>query len=278
MGNKTEIEWADATWNPVTGCLHGCPYCYARGIARRFQPNEQEDLSEISGDIVGRDCFFLRERARVKNRETGKDRSCPYPFGFRPTLHEYLLDEPKHWRKPRNIFVCSMADLFGDWAPLEWIEQVINACETAPQHQYLFLTKNPKRYDELHGLRLLEKKNIWLGTSATSNMDFNCLHYAEESVSLRFLSFEPLLDEISPVFERYLSYVEWVIIGAETGNRKNKVVPKREWVSYITRECNWRSIPVFMKDSLLPIMGEENMRREFPIEMAAVRGGAGRKW
>jgi hypothetical protein len=52
--------------------------------------------------------------------------------------------------------------------------------------------------------------------------------------------------------------------GAETGNRKGKIIPKREWIDNIVRAADEAGVPVFMKDSLIPIVGEENMRREFP--------------
>jgi len=82
------------TWNPVTGCLHGCQYCY-------------------------------------------------------PTFHRYRLDEPAQKKKPQNIFVSSMGDLFGDWVPDSWIKTVFEATNKAPQHNYLYLTKNPDRYYQL---------------------------------------------------------------------------------------------------------------------------------
>ncbi|MCL2461960.1 MAG: phage Gp37/Gp68 family protein, partial [Defluviitaleaceae bacterium] len=73
----------------------------------------------------------------------------PYPFYFKPTFHRYRLGEPARMKKPKNIFVCSMADMFGDWVPDEWIKAVFEACEAIPRHRYLFLTKNPARYKAL---------------------------------------------------------------------------------------------------------------------------------
>lgn len=133
---KTKIDWADSTWNPVTGCLHGCEYCYARAIANRFgwHANEPDINERILYEIPVFD---------------GKKQ--PYPFDFAPTFHQYRLGEPAAWTKPRTIFVCSMADLFGDWVPDEWIKQVFEACEAAPQHRFLFLTKNPTRFGRING-------------------------------------------------------------------------------------------------------------------------------
>ena len=149
---KTKIDWADATWNPVTGCLHGCPYCYARGIANRFGLPYAPKLGDPGMEgakkydsVEGMDTMLELTKPYEKN-----GRKQPYPMAFLPTFHRYRLDEPKRWTKPRTIFVCSMADLFGDWAPGKWIRDVFDACAEAPQHRYLFLTKNPKRYIETY--------------------------------------------------------------------------------------------------------------------------------
>ena len=159
--NNTRIEWCDASWNPVTGCLHDCEYCYARRIAKRF--SGKGDLREAgTGFWLDKDSFEVSKGSGVYETKyaltTGEKpepfkpyngKITPYPFGFSPTFHKYRLDVPKKWSEPRTIFVCSMADLFGEWVPDEWIEEVFTACEKAPQHTYLFLTKNPKRYIEL---------------------------------------------------------------------------------------------------------------------------------
>ena len=151
MGAKTKIDWCDATWNPVTGCLHGCEYCYASRMADRFggfdpegSPNWRIFEEPRTKALIGR-----VDEMQVKCDKRGRTVVAPYPFRFTPTFHAYRLDKPQHWKKPRTIFVCSMADLFGDWVPDEWIAEVFQACEAAPQHRYLFLTKNPARYDAL---------------------------------------------------------------------------------------------------------------------------------
>ncbi len=252
--NKTKIEWCDSTWNPVTGCLHDCEYCYARKIAKRFgrpdtngilDPHSGGKLHEIDMPII--------------SKETG--RIIPYPYEFSPTLHKCRLDELQHMKKSQNIFVCSMADLFGKWIPDKWIEAVFEACEKAPQHRYLFLTKNPERYVNLYEAgKLPDKANMWYGTTIT-NTDMPFLH---SRVCTAFLSIEPLMSEFSNI--RCLGFlgIKWVIIGAETGNRKDKVIPQKEWIDNICEAAAITQIPVFMKDSLVPIVGEENMRRELP--------------
>lgn len=239
--NKTKIDWCDSTWNPVTGCLHGCEYCYARGIAERFGGKAIE-IPHI-----------LNEPFVIKGKKQ------PYPFGFAPTFHKYKLNEYQN-KKGRNIFVCSMADLFGEWVPDKWIEEVFEACEKAPQHNYLFLTKNPKRYEKL--LDLYMPPNMWFGWSQTGPMENKCDFTTHHSVKT-FISIEPLLE---PFEKFHIRGVDWVIIGAETGRRKDKVVPERKWIEDIVNECRKYDIPVFMKSSLADIWGEP-LIQEFPVEL-----------
>ncbi len=287
--NKTKIEWCDSTWNPVTGCLHGCEYCYAKKQVKRFEGwvytpgsvrvNASEDKTYIHPmkDYYGEAKMTQYGKiAEIEDPFLKEDGSkAPYPFGFLPTFHRYRLDEPQKQKKPRTIFVCSMADLFGEWIPFKWIDDVIDACRKAPQHRYLFLTKNPKRYAELDGgrnMRLPPKNNMWYGATTTNNKQLSeaIKSFGRLSSKARtFLSVEPILEDISQSESwrtaTYYRYVDWVIIGAETGNRKDKVVPSKEWIENIVYDCACNDIPVFMKDSLIPIIGEE-MRREFPWE------------
>ena len=282
---KTRIEWCDSTWNPITGCFHECEYCYARRIAQRFG-----GASETHNNEACYECRWITE-AEGKIHELDEpiydfDRghNAPYPFEFDPTFHRYRLDEPARWTKPRTIFVCSMADLFGAWVPDSWIEEVFAACEKAPQHRYLFLTKNPGRYCDLERAGIMPYgNNYWFGATydhsnwngervngrpTTFSYNGKLVHDAGDwwfpmyPKKNRFISFEPLLYDIGKDIGS--TGGEWHIIGAESGNRKGKVECKREWVEHIVQWSDEQGIPVFMKDSLLPIMGEENMRREFP--------------
>lgn len=250
--DKTKIDWCDSTWNPVTGCLHGCEYCYAEKIAERFQ-----------GEIVGKETVkritiedgrMIWELLKPVHKIDGK--ISPYPCGFIPTFHQYRLNDYIS-KKRRNIFVCSMADLFGEWVPDSWIEEVFRACEKAPQHNYLFLTKNPRRYYEMYekDKNLLPAgANMWYGFSITNN-DYDGW-YTDGRYT--FASIEPILQPITRI-----PFVDWIIIGAETGRRKNKVVPKREWIEDIVNACREADIPVFMKSSLADIWGEQ-LIQEFP--------------
>ena len=242
--NKTKIDWADMTWNPVTGCLHECEYCYARKIANRF----------------GRKYMPFGDEINVQDKPfDGCKGIDPYPFGFEPTLHKYRLDEPKKIKKQQNIFVCSMADLFGKWVPDEWIEEVFRACEAAPQHRYLFLTKNVQRYPDIK-----YKGDIWLGNTVTKKSDF-IREYGRPNGAKRFISIEPIMEHMLIPFGNAKWY-GWVIVGAETGNRKGKVIPEKQWIDDIASQCARYRVPIFMKESLKDLMGDD-FRQEFPWEV-----------
>lgn len=252
---KTKIEWCDSTWNPVTGCYHGCEYCYARRIAERFGGFDCGATANCNVSDGGKAIFSISEPMRRNGKVA------PYPWGFAPTLHRYKLDEPKRWTKGRNIFVCSMADLFGAWVPDSWIEEVFAACGKAPQHRYLFLTKNPDRYGELARAGKLPKgDNMWYGSTLDS---MKARRYPGRICDNTFVSIEPLTERMDVGLGSF-GGDRWIIIGAETGNRKGKVIPEKEWVDTIYKVAGFTRAAVFMKDSLIPIMGEENMRREFP--------------
>lgn len=264
MGKKTKIDWCDSTWNPVTGCLHGCEYCYARRIANRFG-----GASETHNNECGHECQWITE-GTGEIHELGEPiydfdyrRNAPYPFDFDPTFHRYKLDEPQHWKKPRTIFVCSMADLFGEWVPDAWIAAVFEVCKATPQHRYLFLTKNAKRYVDLAKKGIMpDTDHIWYGCSVTRPEE--PFFFSDKYKT--FVSIEPILGHFDLESEMsYIEWPEWVITGAETGNRKNKVKPEKDWLSGIVNGCAEHHIPLFMKESLRALMGED-FRQEFPWE------------
>ena len=250
---KTKIEWTDSTWNPVTGCYHKCPYCYARQIAERFGEYAQLDETNINA-IYGPDHRVCIE---VENK-TGN----PYPEKFRPTLHRHKLTEYQK-KKGRNIFVCSMADLFGAWVPDGWIKEVFDECLAAPQHNYLFLTKNPERYIELAKKGLLPSDdNFWYGSSVTGPKDI----YTWFSKDYHwFLSVEPILADLGEM-EPEAQKPEWIIVGAETGRRAGKVIPAPEWIEKIRFQCAKYDIPLFMKSSLAGIYPVP-LIQEFPEKL-----------
>ncbi len=253
MGVKTKIEWCNMTWSPVTGCLHGCEYCYARGIAHRFGDKAAEDgIFHFLGVAEYKNIYVPESELQIN----------PYPYGFDPTFHRYLLGQPARRKKPANIFVCSMADLFGAWVPDEWIMAVFLSTGRAMQHNYLFLTKNPARYMELDGMGINAMfNNIWLGATVTSPGE--PFLWMNNVPCHSFVSIEPLMQGGWGDREPQ-KWPEWVIIGALTGPGAKKRQPKAEWVADIVAQCKAAGVPVFMKESLVPVVGENNMFREFP--------------
>lgn len=213
--NKTKIEWTNYTWNPVTGCKHGCWYCYAKRLAE------------------------------------GKLRHL-YPQGFEPTFWPERLAEPARVKEPSKIFVCSMADLFGEWVPGGWIEAVMEVARANPQHTFQFLTKNPGRY-----YRRRFPDNAWAGMSFTR--PWGCADMQDIDVGVRFLSIEPLMAE-PRLFK--MRGVHWVIIGAMTG--PGAVKPKPEWVRVIVTEADRANVPVFLKHNLGKLRDEFDYRQEWP--------------
>lgn len=232
---STKIEWCDETINPLGHGCYGpggtaeqpkiCLYCYARTIAKRNM------------------------------------RNCELCKRFIPHTHFEQLEKLQQWKKSRNIFMQSMGDLFGDWVPDEWIQEVFKACEAAPWHRYLFLTKNPGRYERLaQSGKLPYIKNIWYGSTITTPDNEYYYDKIGGEKRNRFLSIEPLLAPFDKIGKMW---TDWVIIGAKTDNRKDKIIPKREWIENIVEQCRAANVPVFMKNSLAGIWGEE-LIQEYP--------------
>ncbi len=205
---STKIGWTDEVWNPVWGCTHGCPYCYARGFAKRWGMK-----------IVGRDDFV-------------------------PTWIEknYRRDWPK---KTRRIFVNSMSDI-ACWKP-EWLFRVLDRIEALPQYTFQFLTKRPQVYYVIDW-----PANCWLGATATTANEVSTYQDTLRLAApdrIRFLSIEPIQERIDPALIDPEA-IDWLIVGAETGNRRGRVRPEREWIEAL-RTCG---VPVFEKESLRGLM------------------------
>ena len=162
----TKIEWTQETWNPVTGCTKvspGCEHCYAERMANRLQKMGQSK----------------------------------YANGFKVTLHPDVLDDPLHWKKPRNIFVCSMSDLFHEDVPGEFVYQVLRIAERCPQHTLQILTKRAKRMAWFCDSPDMPT-NIWLGVTAEDQQraDERIPYLLNTPAAVKFLSLEPLLGPI----------------------------------------------------------------------------------
>lgn len=225
-GPNNLIGWCDYTWNPVKGkCPVACPYCYARRIYDRF----------------GYDLTI-----RVNEKE---------------------LLAPYKLKKPAKIFVGSTMELFGGWIQREWLERIFQVAYECPQHIFQFLTKMPNSIPQGNWKRNAKwryTENIWLGVTVASQEDRWRIHVLSDvlQAQVRFASFEPLLSMITPLAIDFLP-LDWVIIGAETGNRKGKIEPKTEWIEQIIEQADYFGIPVFMKDNLKPYWHGE-LRQEFP--------------
>jgi protein gp37 len=253
---KDGIEYLSYTFNPVTGCIHSCKdkYCYAEKIARRFGGNTEHEYHGL----------HILDKPMYKRTKAGKLMVDPYPYGFEPTLHKYRLNEPAKENKPSIIGVVYMGDLFGEWVPRSWIEEVYIACQKGDHHKYIFLTKNPKRYSEIYRSSLDFRINMWLGTTVTDEDSFiwrgadlyQNTGFGTKYRAKRLLSIEPLQGKISEsVLYQCIHHVDWVIIGQQTG--PGAVPPKAEWVQSIVDECRAVDVPVFVKSPLY---------QQFPIQ------------
>ena len=221
---KTKIDWCDCTINPVVGCKNGCPYCYAERLNKRF------------GFIPNwREPKFFVERLNALKS-----------------------------KKPKTVFMDSMSDV-GWWNP-EWGNCVFKAMSANRQHAYIFLTKHqtyPSGFHEIWSMINLEEnwvreRHIFIGKSVTHQRELElAAHYD-------FLSIEPILEPIDLKAIGDNLYCKAVIIGAETGNRKGKVIPKKEWISDIVKCCDKANVKVFMKESLRKLMGDDFRQDELP--------------
>jgi protein gp37 len=214
------VDWARWTWNPVTGCEHNCVYCYARDIANRF-----------------------------------------YPEKFEPTFRPERLDAPRHARRPivaddvdpvkamawRNVFVCSMADLFGRWVPDDWINAVFDSCRRSPEWNYLFLTKFPQRY-----VGLDFPPTAWVGTSVDEQKRVTNAEkaFARIESPVKWLSVEPMRERI--VFKD-LGVFDWVVIGGQSrSSGAPEFHPEWPWVFDLALRARDAGCKVYLKPNTFP--------------------------
>ncbi|MBI1742453.1 phage Gp37/Gp68 family protein [Candidatus Acetothermia bacterium] len=211
MASKTNIEWTQMTWNPITGCTkvsQGCKHCYAERMAKRLQ-------------AMG-----------VKR----------YRNGFKLTLHEDLIELPFRWREPRLIFVNSMSDLFHEEVPLEFIQRVFKTMVKCPHHIFQILTKRSKRAKEISPA-LPWPANVWMGTSVEdSRVTSRIKDLQKIPAKIRFLSCEPL---IGPLDNLPLDGIHWVIVGGESGPGARPM--RIEWVDSILTQCRKKRVHFFFK-------------------------------
>lgn len=212
MATNSSIEWTEATWNPVVGCSvlsPGCTNCYAMRMARRLEAMGQPKYAGTTRMSGG----------RAKWNGTVK-------------VDEESLKLPGSWRAGRMIFVNSMADLFHESVPLEFVQRVFKTMAATPQHTYQILTKRAERLEEL-GSGLDWPENVWMGVSV-ENEDYlyRIDNLRRTRSAIRFLSLEPLL---GPLEKMNLDGIDWVIAGGESGPGARPVNPN--WVRSIRDQC-----------------------------------------
>ena len=207
----TKIEWTDKTWNPITGCTKhssGCLHCYAETMSRRLK------------------AMGLKK----------------YENGLNLTLHEDSLNEPFAWNKAHNIFVCSMSDLFHKDVPDNFIERVFGTIEHTPQHRFQILTKRAERMEEYFSVHKVPG-NVWLGvTVEAQNVKYRIDHLRNINACIRFLSCEPLLEDLG---EMNLSGINWVIVGGESGSQARPM--QKTWVLNIKEQVEKQGAAFFFK-------------------------------
>lgn len=215
MADRSEIEWTDATWNPVTGCTKispGCDNCYAERFSERFRGV----------------------------------RGHPFESGFDLKLRPERLDQPLTWKRPRMIFVNSMSDLFHKSVPAEYISRVFDVMEQADHHTFQVLTKRSSLLRNFVNARYPDGKapaHIWLGVSIESpKLLVRLKHLQETRGAVRFVSFEPLLARMGKLCLRGIS---WAIVGGESGYGARPI--DANWIREIRDQCQEQDVAFFFK-------------------------------
>jgi len=233
---KTKIEWVrnpdgsqGYSWNPIKGlCPVGCCYCYAKGFYQRFK--------------IGTKTPWL------DHGEFGQGKA----------------------KKAKGIFACSTFELFHPITQktkpshgMSWRDVIFYAIEHTPQHRFYILTKMPENIDRPM------PDNVWLGISTTNTKEYENMtyHLPKIKATVKFLSLEPLFEDINKFAQQdyfaYLAhYADWIIIGRLTGYGK-KYDPKREWIEDLMETSKMYNFPIFLKDNLKDIWGED-LIQEFP--------------
>lgn len=212
MGDKSAIEWTNATWNVITGCDKVSPGC--------------------------KNCYAERYALRLKKMGTKK-----YSHGFKLTFHPDAMEYPLTLKQPRMIFVNSMSDLFHKDIPFTFIEKVFDIMKQAYWHQYQILTKRSDRLREFGTYFGRFPDNVWIGVSVeTAEYKKRIEDLRNVDAKIHFLSLEPLL---GPLGRLSLQNIEWVIAGGESGPNFRECKP--DWVRDIRAQCTAVGVPFFFK-------------------------------
>jgi len=274
--NRTSIEWVrnpdgtqGYTWNPITGCLNGCDYCYARKLAHgRLKERYLANWNVSPPDLIPYGMKYIAPShnpfyPRFWPERIPKDRYVTFK----------QIDRVRE--NPKGIFVCDMGELFGDWVPEAWQEQVFRVIRFNPWHRFYLLTKQPQNLIKWSPF----PPNAWVGVTATNQDMYDAAVYYLNRIEakIKFISLEPLLHHVH--LPNYKD-VDWPIIGALTGTKyrlleisqqwniqninqgltlmpygnKWTLQPPIEWVEEIVRAADKAGIPVFLKDNLMPLI------------------------
>jgi protein gp37 len=242
MSDKSKIEWTEATWNPIRGCTKispGCKHCYAATFAERFRG--------VDGH--------------------------PFEQGFDLRLIPDKLSDPLDWKKPRRIFVNSMSDLFHEDVTDKYISRVAEVIVEANWHTFQVLTKRSSRMRDLLNTKLsfaAKAPNIWWGVSAEDRQYGlpRIAHLREAEVHTRFVSVEPLLEDIGAVD---LSGVNWVIVGGESGHGARPF--ELDWARNLIGECRRQRVACFVKQ-----VGRRPWDKGKAIKLESNKGGEMAEW
>jgi protein gp37 len=222
MGSNSNIEWTEATWNPIAGCTiisPGCTNCYAMRMAARLEAMGQRKYAGTTR--------FSGGRAK---------------WNGTIVLDRVALGVPEKWKDSKLIFVNSMSDLFHNDVPIHFIQEVFTTMEKTPQHTYQVLTKRADRLQALSG-ELPWPANVWMGVSVESEeyaWRISCLQ--RTGARTKFLSLEPLL---GPLDDLNLKDIDWAIAGGESGPGSRPM--NIDWVRSIRDQCREAGVAFHFK-------------------------------
>ncbi len=226
------VDWAWWTWNPVTGCWHGCPYCYARDIAHRFYDTNFEPT-------------FYPDRLNA-------------PRNMKPMTAQRIQNEANKRRVrfedalifSKNVFTCSMSDLFGKWVPEDWILQVFESVKKSPEWNFLFLTKFPQRLQEINDKLGGFPENVWVGTTVDTQSRVALAEKAFKNIDakVKWLSIEPMLE---PLNFSSLEMFDLIAIGGQSRTTKEpEFQPEWIWVEDLLAQARKSNTSVYFKENL----------------------------
>ncbi len=260
----SKIEWTDLTENyNIRGCTHNCgatrdkkSWCYARRFARRL--NYMACARQLKENGISTKGLSVEERKRLYRDTTVWCQDC---HDFIPHVYGGKLESVKLPKEPKRIFIDSMWDIGCKDNDPSWLEFIFGEMRKYPQHTFIGLTKRIDIY-----MKKVFPNNCILGVSYTGRGSVPMTHFHHENHNnKRAISVEPYQKRMGiGRIETIASNYDWIIVGAESGNGKNKVIPEKEWIDDIIKVCNFMGTPLFLKNSLYELYPDLTVIREFP--------------